>query len=94
MIGGIRFCGCGRVPFRVFLCLFWHETSQRACARDFLRDQKKTMEGMVPVQRTEEGIQQKAINRGRGKATVRERQLINEDLVPADPEIGLANVRG
>ena len=42
-----------------FVC-FGAKPTQRACARDFLRDRKKTREGKVPGQSTEESSQQKS----------------------------------
>ena len=42
-----------------FVC-FGAKPTQRACARDFLRDRKKTREGKVPWQSTEENSQEKS----------------------------------
>ena len=48
---------------------------------------EKTREGKVPELSTEERSQQKrAVNRSRGKATVRERRMLSEELGPVDPE--------
>ena len=65
------------------------------CAGDFPRDRKKSREDKVPGQSTEEGCQQKKeVNRSRGKATVREKRLLSEQLRPMDSEASSANARG
>ena len=50
-----------------FVC-FGAKPTQRACVRDFLRDQKKTKRGPR--------AEQKGVSDSQGKATVRERQLL------------------
>ena len=44
--------------------------------------------------RSQTSEQKKAVNRSRGKATVRERRLISEQLAPVDSEARSANARG
>ena len=64
-----------------FVC-FGAKPIERACARDFLRDRKKTRKGKVPGQSTG----QKGVSDSQRKATVRERRLLSEELGPVDPK--------
>ena len=69
-----------RQPEDSFVC-FGAKPTQKACARDFLRNRKKTRKGEVPGQSTE------GVSDSWGKVTVRERR-------PVDPEAGSASLRG
>ena len=60
----VLWCWGGWMPVRVFLCLFWHETHTKS-----LRARFPTRPG-----EDEERQGPKAVNRSRGKATVRERR--------------------
>ena len=93
---GIHFCGCGWVPVR-YLC-FGAKLAQRACARDLLRDRKKTRKGKVPEQNrrkqsTEEesSQQERAVNRSQQNRALKRIEL---ELGSVDSEAGLVNVRG
>ena len=65
-------------------CLFWGEANT------------KGLRAKSPWRPKEDEGRQgpRAVNRSRGKATVREGWLLNEELGPVDIEAGWANVRG
>ena len=44
--------------------------------------------------RSQSSQQKRAVNRRRGKVTVRDRRVLSEEVGPVDPEAGLANMRG
>ena len=50
---GIRFCGCGWVPVRGFLCLFWRKTHSKALRERFPTklEEKKEKQGPRAVNR-------------------------------------------
>ena len=80
--GSIHFCvcGCERQSADSFVC-FDVKPTQRAWGQDFL---KKTRKSKVPVKSTD----------SRGKATVRGRRLLSEELGPVNPEAGSVSTRG
>ena len=84
MIGDIRFCGCGWMPIRGSLCLFWYKTHTKGLRTRFPARPEENEGKPDP----------RAVNRSQGKVTVRERQLLSEELGPVDPEARLADVRG
>ena len=73
-----------------FVC-FDAKPTQRACARDYRRDRKKTRQGKA---RQGHRAEQKGVSDSQGKATVREKQLLKEELGLVDPEAGSASARG
>ena len=79
--------GIGECQSDSFIC-FGAKTTQRAWSRDLLRDQKKTWEGKVQGQSTEEDRREESSQQ---KRTVKRRE---QDLGPVDSEAGLASVRG
>ena len=86
VVGEICFCGrgCGWVSVRWFLCLLWCETHTKGlCTR-------------LPTRLEEDEERQgpRAVNKSQGKVTVRERQLLSEELGPVNPEAGSASMRG
>ena len=87
---GIHCVGVGvdeRQSDDYFVC-FGAKPTQRACARNFLRDRKKTRKRQGT--RTE----QRGVSDSQGKVTVRERWLLREELGPVDREARSASVRG
>ena len=78
---GIRFCGCGWVPVRGFLHLFWREISYETGRR-----RGKT--------RSQGSQQERGVCVSQKKVTVRERRLSSEELGLGDSEARLANARG
>ena len=83
-MGGIRFCGCVcfvGVPVRLFFCPFWRETHIKGLrARSPIETGRKDVKRQGP----------RAVYRSQGKATVRERRLLSEELGPVDPEVVLS----
>ena len=80
-MSGIRFCGCGWVPVEGFFSLFRRETHTKGLrARSPRPEEDDERQGP------------RAVNKSRGKVTVRERLLLNEELVLVEAE--LTNVRG
>ena len=70
------------VPVRGSLVCFGAKPTQRACARDFPRDRKRTREG-----RSQSGTEKTSRqNREIGRR--------EQEQGPVDSEVGLANVRG
>ena len=75
---GIRFCGCGWVPVRGFICLSGRKTNRKGlCTRFSTRPEED-----------EERQGLRAVYRSQGKATVRKKLLLNEELGPVEPEDG------
>ena len=83
-MSSIHFCGYGWVPIGGFLCLSLRETDT------------KGLHGRFPTRPEEDDGRQgpRAVITNRGKASVRERQLLSEEQGPVNSDAGLANVRG
>ena len=90
-IGGIHLCGCGWVPVRRFLCLFWHETHIKGLRVRLGEDEGKQGSKAVNRREANRAVSWREQTTEVGvKPTVRERRLLG----PVGPEARLANVRG
>ena len=76
-------CGCGWVPVREFLCLFWCETHTKGLRARFPTKTEDDEERQSP----------KAVNRSWGKVAIKERWLPSEELGPMDPDTGLVSAK-
>ena len=100
---GIRFCecGCGSQSGDPFVC-FGAKLTQRACVRDYLRDQKRTREGRSQSSQLNEAVKRRRQNRevdrtGQSTKVVgswHSREKKGRLLVSVDSEAGLAIVIG
>ena len=75
---------------RGFLCLFWREIFTKGLPTRFPR----RLEEDEGTQSPRAVNRKKAVNRSQGKAMVRERLLLSEELGPVDSEARSANLRG
>ena len=89
--GSIYFSACWRgwVPVIGFLCLFWRETHTKDLRARFPTRPKED-EKKARFQCSQQKI---GVSVDQGKATVRERWLLSEELGPADPEAWSASSR-
>ena len=87
---GIRFCGCGCLPVRGPLCLFWREPPTKS-VHVRLPTKPEEDEGRAVPERAEETNQQnRVVSRREQSIEVEGSRLLG----PVDPEARLANVRG
>ena len=89
---GIRFCRCGcrLAPIRGILCRLWHETHTKDLRARFpARPEKRRRKA-----RSQSSQQKRGVSDSQGKATVREKQLLKEELRLVEPEAGSASAIG